>query len=68
MFNFFKRKRNSLHLNADLMNADNSDDEYQLSILSKGNFQMTSELYARMESEKLKMKHGIHTIKEGSLL
>lgn len=48
------------------MEEENPDEEYQLPLLVKGDFQMNEELQRRMQNEQLRKKYGIAIVKEGS--
>lgn len=48
------------------MEEENPDEEYQLPLLEKGDFQMTEELQRRRQNEQLRQKYGIAIVKEGS--
>ena len=67
LLDIFKRKA-SIKPQPEAARADGTDEEYQLPILSRGDFSFTAELRRRQENEMLKKRYGVVTEKNGEFI
>ena len=70
LFNIFKKKTKEKDISQNEQTLDNdiSNEEYDLPILTRGDFPFTAELSRRQENEMLMKKYGIILEKSGEFI